>query len=211
MTVQGDAGRSDMKPRPMVVDLKVTLDEVEPKVLRELDVPLSLTLDRLHHVFQIVIGWTNSHFYEFRVGELRYGVPDPDDDFGNKILDAREAVLKTIIEDMQIKSFKYLYDFGDRWEHSIEVGRIERGDSQVTSPFVYKTSGRCPPEDVGGPYGYSEFLEALQNPKHQRHREFVEWWGSNNFDPTYVDREAMDWELRKIKSRWTRQDRANKA
>ena len=197
-----------MKPRPHVVRFKVTLDNIEPMVSRSLDVPLSLTLDRLHALLQIIMGWTDSHLYEFRINGLRYGIPDPDDRFEEKLLDARAATLKTLLEDGKLKIFKYLYDFGDEWEHSIEVGSIELGSSSVTYPFVYDATGRCPPEDIGGPHGYSTFLEAIQNPKHARHREFVGWWGSKSFDPAEVDREKMDWDLRAIKSRWTRQDRA---
>ncbi len=30
---------------------------------------------------------------------------------------------------------------------------------------------RGPPEDVGGPWGYNEFLEAIADPEHERHQE----------------------------------------
>jgi hypothetical protein len=42
--------------------------------------------------------------------------------------------------------------------------------------------GRCPPEDVGGPPGYGELLDVLANPKHKRHAEMIEWFGTP-FDP----------------------------
>ncbi|TCQ71851.1 pRiA4b ORF-3-like protein [Ochrobactrum sp. BH3] len=41
-----------------------------------------------------------------------------------------------------------------------------------------EATGNCPPEDVGGPWGYQEFCEALANPSHERHAEFLEWWAA---------------------------------
>ena len=53
----------------------------------------------------------------------------------------------------------------------------------------------CPPEDCGGPWGYPEFLEAIQNPKHKQHEELLEWVGGE-FDPEEFDLGAVNEELR---------------
>lgn len=50
-----------------------------------------------------------------------------------------------------------------------------------------RLSGRCPPEDVGGPWGYEEFREAIADVNHERHQELLEWWGSSDYDPSQVD------------------------
>ena len=60
-----------------IVRLKVTLDEVVPKVLRRIEVPLSIKLDRLHLTLQAALGWTNSHLYKIRAGGAGWGLPDP--------------------------------------------------------------------------------------------------------------------------------------
>ena len=60
----------------------MTLEDVEPTVMRRLDVPLKIRLDRLHIVLQAAMGWTNSHLYEFQAGDVGWGVPDPDFDDG---------------------------------------------------------------------------------------------------------------------------------
>jgi hypothetical protein len=45
----------------------------------------------------------------------------------------------------------------------------------------------CPPEDVGGSWGYGEILTALKTkPKSQRARDFLEWIGGS-FDPELFD------------------------
>ena len=71
-----------MTARHAIARLKVTLEDVEPTVMRRLDVPLKIRLDRLHLVLQAAMGWTNSHLYEFQAGDVGWGVPDPDFDDG---------------------------------------------------------------------------------------------------------------------------------
>ena len=61
-----------------IARLKITLDDVTPAVLRRVEVPLTIRLDRLHLVLQAAMGWTNSHLYEIRARDVGWGVPDPD-------------------------------------------------------------------------------------------------------------------------------------
>ena len=84
---------------------------------------------------------------------------------------------------------RYLYDFGDGWEHTIKIERLADPEPGVVYPRLIEATGRCPPEDVGGPWGYAEFLEAIGDPKHERHAEFTEWI-ADDFDPNIVD---ADW------------------
>ena len=51
-----------------IVRLKITLDDVEPVVMRRLTVRFGNRLDRLHRVLQVAMGWSNSHLWEFRAG-----------------------------------------------------------------------------------------------------------------------------------------------
>lgn len=105
-----------------IAHLRIKLDDIEPAVVRRLEVPLTIRLDRLHLALQAAMGWTNSHLYEIRARDVGWGMPDPD--FGNGPLDARKARLADVLEDVGVKSLKYLYDFGDGWEHTIRVERI---------------------------------------------------------------------------------------
>ena len=61
-----------------IARLKITLDRVKPTVLRRIEVPLGIRLDRLHLVIQVAMGWTDSHLYEIRAGDVGWGIPDPD-------------------------------------------------------------------------------------------------------------------------------------
>jgi len=184
-----------------IAQLKITLDEVEPAVMRRVEVPLGIRLDRLHLVFQAAMGWTNSHLYEIRARDVGWGIPDPD--FGDGPLDARKARLADVLEDIGTKSLKYIYDFGDGWEHSVRVERVTDATPGIAYPRLTAATGRCPPEDVGGPWGYHEFLEAIADPDHERHAESVEWIGEN-FDPTAVDAERLAGDLAALARRWSR-------
>ena len=85
-----------------IARLKITLNEVKPAVLRRIEVPLTIRLDRLHLVLQAAIGWTNSHLYEIRARDVGWSVPDPD--FGDGPLDARKARLLDVLEDTGAKT-----------------------------------------------------------------------------------------------------------
>jgi hypothetical protein len=114
-----------------IAHLKIKLDEVKPAVVRRVEVPLTIRLDRLHLVLQAAMGWTNSHLYEIRARDIGWGVPDPD--FGDGPLDARKARLGDVLEDAGVRSLKYLYDFGDGWEHSIRIERNRGGSRHCIS------------------------------------------------------------------------------
>ncbi|KQT64487.1 hypothetical protein ASG54_22325 [Aureimonas sp. Leaf460] len=189
-----------------IARLKIVLDDVEPAVVRRIEVPLDLRLDRLHAVLQEAVGWTDSHLWEFRVRDIGFGIPNPEWGFGDGPIDARKTTLLAVIEDTGAKSFRYLYDFGDGWEHSIRIERIEPAHADVIYPRLLAASGRCPPEDVGGPWGYQEFLEALADPKNERHEEMIEWWG-DSFDPGDIDIDAIGAQLLRLGKSWTRKPR----
>jgi hypothetical protein len=184
-----------------IARLKITLDDVEPAVLRRLEVPLSIRLDRLHLVIQAAMGWTDSHLYEIRAKDVGWGSPDPDWPGGP--LDARKATLIEVLQDVGTKTLRYLYDFGDGWEHTIKIERVGDPVPGVSYPRLIEVVGRCPPEDVGGPWGYAELLEAIGDPKHERHAEFKEWV-ADDFDPHLVNGDALAEAVAALAKRWSR-------
>jgi len=85
----------------------------------------------------------------------------------------------------------YEYDFGDGWEHTIEVQKILEPESGVEYPVCLGGKKACPPEDCGGIWGYYELLDAIADPKHDRHDELREWLGGE-FDPDAFDLEEVN-------------------
>jgi hypothetical protein len=190
-----------------IAHLRIKLNDVEPAVVRRVEVPLTIRLDRLHLVLQAGMGWTNSHLYEIRARDVGWGSPDPD--FGDGPLDASKARLIDVLEDVGTKSLKYLYDFGDGWEHSVRIERITDAVPGIVYPRLIDAAGRCPPEDVGGPWGYREFLDAIADPNHQEHAERLQWIG-RNFDPNDVDAEALAQAVHGLAKKSTRRPSAHK-
>jgi hypothetical protein len=167
-------------------------------------VPFDIRLDRLHLTIQAAMGWTNSHLYEIRVGDVAWSAPYPDQDWAGDFLDARKARLSDVLEDAGTKTLKYLYDFGDGWKHTIKVERLIDPESGVLYPRLIAAKGHCPPEDVGGPWGYGEFLEAIADPSHERHNELKEWF-ADDFNPHVVDVDWLSQDVAELAERWSRQ------
>lgn len=189
-----------------IVSLNITLDHVEPQVMRRVEVPLSLRLDRLHTVLQIVMGFQNYHLWHFQVGDLIWGVPNKEWDdigFGPRTLSAARTTLADVIERTGAKTIKYTYDFGDDWEHTIRIGRVsEAAPGVVAYPRLVEALGHGPIEDVGGPFGFMEFAQAINDPDHERYEELREWWGDQPFDPSAVDQLAIARALGMQARRW---------
>jgi len=188
----------------IVARLNVTLDDVEPPVTRRLEVPFGLRLDRLHLTLQAAFGWTDSHLWEFRARKVTWGIPDPG--WADGPLSARKATLGDVIEDTGARTLHYLYDFGDGWEHTIKVVAIGDGEADIVYPRLLDAKGRCPPEDIGGPWGYADFLDAIADPNHERHAEFAEWYPAE-FDPNDTPRKELTAAVAALAKRWNRKPR----
>ena len=67
-----------------------------------------------------------------------------------------------------------------------------------TWPMCIAGANACPPEDVGGTYGYMEFLQAMRDPTHEEHEAMWRWWGGP-FDPNGFDVNAANMAIRQLK------------
>jgi hypothetical protein len=172
--------------------LRVTLREISPKIWRSFQVPKTMNLGDLHHVLQIVMGWNDSHLHSYRLSGVEYGYIDESekDDWQDETKVNVEDVFKR-----RDDSLLYVYDFGDDWQHDIEM--IGSGEGED----VHCTEGEraCPPEDVGGPPGYTRFLQAINDPDDEDYEMMTDWMDTN-FDPEAFDRFAINLNL----ERWAR-------
>jgi hypothetical protein len=179
--------------------LRVVLNDVKPQVWRRFVVPASITLDRLHDCLQVVMGWTDSHLHSFTIAGQEFTENPEQPDQG---IEETGVVLGMLIRKPRSK-FTYLYDFGDGWMHTITVQSVEQiPDGHVARITCLAGKHRCPPEDVGGPWGYSGFLEAIADPNHEEHQSYLHWCGGS-FDPKEFDVDAVNLELAKA-DRWSR-------
>jgi len=163
--------------------LKITLMGTKPPIWRRVLVSDSTPLNDLHDIFQIVMGWTDSHLHQFIVGQRRYGEPDPEWD--DDMLDESIVRLKSILK-KEKDSLIYEYDFGDGWAHRVVLEKKLDYDQSKILPFCVTGRRGCPPEDVGGIWGYERFLEVYNNKQHPEHLEMLEWAGEY-FQPEQLD------------------------
>jgi pRiA4b ORF-3-like protein len=187
--------------------LRVSLVGSEPDIWRRFVVPAEITLDRLHDVIQVVMGWTDSHLHQFEIGKKVY-TENPE--FKEDGLDENGRVLVDLIK-QKGRTFGYEYDFGDGWKHkvTIEDSRHPQPMFLVEAPVsCLDGANACPPEDVGGIDGYYNFCKALQDPKHKEHQQYKEWVtgipnGGANFNSERFDIDKVNTELLKY-LRWSR-------
>jgi hypothetical protein len=175
-----------------IYQLKITLKGSKPPIWRRVQVASTTTLAKLHRIIQIAMGWEGYHLHQFMIGNVYYGIPDPD--FNDPPTRSEKSVkLAQIIPGAKYR-FVYEYDFGDSWLHDIVVEQVLAPESGVRYPRCLTGKRACPPEDCGGIYGFYDFLAAIQDPEHPEHEEMLEWVGGE-YDPAAFDIEAVNLQL----------------
>lgn len=176
-----------------IYQIQVSLKNIRPKIWRRLLVPSDLLLLDLHRVIQTAMGWTNSHLHQFIKDRTFYVdliEEPPMNFFRTQTIEYKKKKIGDLLKGEKEKMV-YEYDFGDGWEHEILLEKILPADPGTTYPLCIAGKRNCPPEDCGGPWGYVRFLEAIRDPEHEEHEEFLEWIGGN-FDPERFDKEEVN-------------------
>jgi hypothetical protein len=175
-----------------IYQIKVTLRDSKPPIWRRIQVPGDVTLARLHDVLQAVMGWWDYHLHQFIAGGTHFGVPHPD--YMVDMIDESTVRLREIASGGS--AFVYEYDFGDCWQHVLEVEKVVEPEPGQRYPVCLKGRRATPPEDVGGVWGYERYLEAMADPDHPEHEMYMEWRGA--FDPEAFDLEEVNAALREL-------------
>jgi len=187
------AGKRGSKNSDLVYQFKITLRDIKPAIWRRIQVP-DCTLDQFHEFIQSAFGWNNYHLHEFEIDGVRYGEPS-DDDFGEDAEDETEVDLSQLLPKSAKRArWHYTYDFGDGWRHEVVFEKFPPHDPKAKYPLCLEGERACPPEDCGGPWGYADFVDAVADPKHERHEELLEWSGP--FDPEAFDAKKATKEMR---------------
>ena len=178
-----------------ILQLKITLDQIEPPIWRRVEVKDDISFYELHHVIQIAMGWWNTHLFEFEAGGYTIGVIEgsmvPEGTLGSK-----EVRLSRLLDTEKMK-FKYLYDFGDNWDHEIEIEKIIPEVSGRSYPTCIGGERNCPPEDIMGFPGYMNLVEIMKDKNHPEYQGMLEWLGEE-YDPEYFDLQETNGELQFI-------------
>jgi len=172
-----------------IYQIKITLKKIKPPVWRRLQVTNDTGLQKLHAIIQVAMGWSNSHLHQFIAGDTYYGEPDPD--YDDDVMEDENGVTISQLVSGEGARFHYEYDFGDSWDHEILVEKILPMEKGTQYPVCIKGKRACPPEDIGGVWGYSDFLETIMNPKDPEYEDMLEWAGGD-FDPEAFDIEEVN-------------------
>jgi len=179
------------QPSEGSLQLRIELLDVEPTVWRRVVVPDDFTMAELAETLLAAMGWGNSHLHLFEVGDEIYGMADEDAD-DDEIDEGDVTVSEALAEDDR---FSFDYDFGDGWQHDVLVE--ERPAFRTDFAHCLDGQNACPPDDVGGPQGYEDFLEAIADPAHEEHDRYLEWVGGS-FDPSRFSLQDVNSELRRL-------------
>lgn len=183
--------------RCKAIQIKVTLLLDNFAVWREVLVPLCFTFAELHTVMQKLFGWGDCHMHDFiilnqdtPVANIVTEFDDFDAEQDEPVILEQAAALEEYLP--KYKRAVYRYDFGDGWEHLIEVRDI-LFDYDKYYAHCLAGEGDAPPEDVGGEGGYENFVEIMADPRHPEHAEMKEWvagqWWYRPFELEGVNRQ----------------------
>jgi hypothetical protein len=192
---KASAPASTTKITVPIYQIRVTLKDSKPSVWRRVQVRSDATLGELHAIIQMAMGWSNSHLHHFIVGKLpnlRFiGAPDPYEDGDLKNEENENEVLISRVLTGSKTKITYEYDFGDSWEHEVVLEEVMEAKARVFYPRCVAGENACPPEDVGGVWGYVDFLQAINNTDHKQHNFYLEWVGGE-FNPEKFDLDAVN-------------------
>lgn len=190
--------------RCKVAVLKVKLDLKNHDVWRRVIVPVNITFPQLHNIMQIVFGWQDYHLHNFHIFDgdrpiVNLVCGDDAFEYQNELPMIMETGIKLSEYIPKYNKIKYTYDFGDNWEHNIEIEKVI-DNYDMNYPICLEAVGDAPPEDVGGEGGYDEFFEAISDPKHPENKAMIEWgrWQQyKDFNLDFVNR-RLKYSMRRI-------------
>ena len=134
--------------------IKVTIEQTHPPVWRRLVIPEKVLFSDLHEILQTAFGWYDSHLHDFSFPNERLRIVQSEEDLS---WDFDGILEKDVLVDDFLQEYswiRYIYDFGDDWEHKIV---FEKEDPEYKERFaqVIKYKGDNFAEDSGGVYGQS--------------------------------------------------------
>lgn len=184
-----------------VYQFKIILKDLKPSIWRRIQVPEDYSLYDLHVAIQDSFPWSGYHLHEFSSVTLReterkfYGLPDPNNDGWRETILDWTVKIGDVFQINGDKAINYNYDFGDNWQHRVELEKILSAEAGVEYPRCLDGRRACPPEDCGGYSGYEYLLKILKNPRDEEYRDVCEWLAiekGDEYDPEYFDSREVE-------------------
>lgn len=162
-------------------DITVTLDDVPAPPWRRFLIEADATFAHLHRAIQEACGWEDRHLFEFSStsGVPLAGLPDVEDNV--PVPDASTVRLGTVL-DTDVTEIRYVYDFGDHWQHAVRCEAPAESDEGFHRRLVGGARA-FPPEDCGGVGGYEECVAVVRGGEDDKDlRTWLGDWAPERFD-----------------------------
>lgn len=183
--------------------LYASIEQCPVKVFRRIKVPSNLWLGNLGKIFITAFGWAGYHLSQFTKGDVYYTSRDNIDErdgfnFGcsNRHIDEMTVTVADVLPEKG-STISFEYDFGDGWIHNVRASSVS--DEPLRGEDICVTSGKgaCPPEDVGGVWGYAQMLDILSGKVDdpEEKASYEEWLGlqeGETYDPEEFDLEIAN-------------------
>lgn len=178
--------------------LYISIEDCPVKVFRRIRVPSNLWLGNLARIIIEAIGWEGYHLWQFSQDGLNYtSKADIEEskrsgfDFTCRQVDDMTVTVADVLP-QKGSTITFEYDFGDSWRHKVRVSSVS--DEPCPAEAIQLTSGKgaCPPEDIGGVWGYARMLDILSGKidAPEEKDSYEGWLGLEKgeaFDAAYFD------------------------
>lgn len=178
-------------------EFEVSLLHAQPRIWRRFLLRRAGTFQDLHKAIQDACGWQGYHLFEFRMGgrmgRALAGMPDEEEQMDGPVPDAKRVKLVSYFGDPANRGWCfYLYDFGDGWEHEVQLLR----EVSLGEPFRKRLLGgerSFPPEDCGSYPGYERCVRVVRGEESGIDEldgvDLKRWMG--DWDPEFFDLKSV--------------------
>ncbi|PRR78028.1 Plasmid pRiA4b ORF-3-like protein [Clostridium liquoris] len=186
-----------IKCKALKLSVKMKLEKFD--IWRNVIVPLKFTFEELHKVMQKLFGWKDYHLHDFMIFHETKPIinivgSEKNFEYQTDIPMVLENGVKISEYLPKYKRINYRYDYGDNWEHIIQIEDMIF-DYDKNYAYCIDGHGDAPPEDVGGEGGFQEFIKIISNPENKEYQHMKQWADSQwykGFDIEMVNVELQN-------------------
>ncbi len=133
--------------------LRAVLRDVNPMVIRIVEISDQLRLSEFHDIFLTMLGWDGDLGYIIRIQ-------------GQEFNSFRRNTRSKALHDFQLhrqEKFLYICDTLHLWQWDVRLLNIQEGVEGEYNAVCLSGRGAAPPENCGGPTGYRLMLKRQSN------------------------------------------------
>ena len=168
--------------------LRIELENSEPLIWRELEVPSNLCLTSLAQAILLAFGWNEDHLHQFLESRKNHYATSMNELGGTLYPGTKDGSRYGVshLLKKQGDSVLFEYDYGDSWYHKVKLKSVaDYADYETKAVRLIGGANACPPDDCGGIYRYRHLVELMQKkPQSSELSEFYDWMGCK-WDPEF--------------------------